>query len=66
MYGIVFVVYILIQYSICMYTYVCLDEDRVGPLVLSVLLGSAILINFIIKVYHISSKAAATTTPVAA
>ena len=52
-------------HSVYIYICMCIDEDRVGPLVLSVLLGSAILINFIIKVYHISSKAAA-TAPVTA
>lgn len=27
------------------------DEDRTGPIVLAVLLGSAILVNFVVKLY---------------
>lgn len=31
-------------------------EDKFGPIVLAVLLGSAITINFFVKVYHLATK----------
>lgn len=32
-------------------TFKCTDEDNVGPVVLAVMLASAILVNFAVKLY---------------
>ena len=48
------------RYTILMFTYLILlitDEDKVGPIALAAMLGFAIVVNFGVNLFDISTKA---------